>query len=309
MAKAGMLKEVLSRTGTQDSRSVNIQIRDIPIGDIAIRENIRKDSTTGIEDLAESLRQHGLLQPITVYTDGDKYIVKTGHRRFKACQRLYQTERERFHSIRCIISNAENIAVIQLVENVQRENLSQIDLYNALCALKEQGMSNRQIAEVIGKAETYVKYLFVGVKEIRADSQLEAAVSYAGITIQDVAETKGIPDENTRLEILEQRSKGRITRAEMRHKAKTLKKISSARKETAAVSSILCQPRTAAAIAKERLDRHIREAIEDQGMILPSGSFIHGSLNSQNDIKLIGTGLSVKHIRPIGNKPEDNYEC
>jgi ParB family chromosome partitioning protein len=95
MAKAGLLKNVQLRTGTQDSHSVNIQVKDIPIGDINIRENVRKDYT-GIDELAESIRQHGLLQPITVYTGGDQYIVKTGHRRLMACQSLYQTDPERF---------------------------------------------------------------------------------------------------------------------------------------------------------------------------------------------------------------------
>ena len=119
MPSINALKDIRARTGTQDSRSVSVMVKDIPIGDIQIKENVRQDYT-GIEELAASIRQHGLLQPITVYSDGSQYIVKTGHRRIMACQRLYHTEPERFHSIRCIISNAENIAVIQLVDTYKK---------------------------------------------------------------------------------------------------------------------------------------------------------------------------------------------
>jgi ParB family chromosome partitioning protein len=222
MAALGLLKDVRSRTGTKDGRAVALTVRDIPVGDIEIRENVRK-AYTGIEELAESIRQHGLLQPITVYKEGDGFVVKTGHRRVLACKLLFADEPERFHSIRCLVSDAENIAIIQLVENVQRVDLSPFDLYNALCALKEQGVTLQEIAMAMGKTEQYVKYLFVGVKEISANDTLKNALSYAGITIQDVVETKGIPDETERLNLLKQREAGEMNRATMRKQVRTLK--------------------------------------------------------------------------------------
>jgi ParB family chromosome partitioning protein len=198
-------------------------VRDIPIGDIRIKENIRQEYTE-IEDLASSIKQHGLLQPITVYSDGDRFVVKTGHRRFMAYHKLYEEDSERFHSIRCIVSDSENIAVIQLIENVQRTDLAQIDLYNALAALRDQGMTLKQIAEGMGKTEKYIKNLFVGINEISNNERLQEFIgSPAGGTIQDIAETKGIPDETDRLNLLEQRKNGHITRSEMREKVRKLK--------------------------------------------------------------------------------------
>jgi ParB family chromosome partitioning protein len=220
-----------TQAGTQDKGSVKLTIKDIPLGDIQIKENVRKDYT-GIEELASSIRQHGLLQPITVYADGDLYVVKTGHRRFMACQRLYQQEPDRFHSIRCIISDAENLSVIQLVENVQREDLSQLDLYNALSSLKEQGMSLKDIALTMGKTEGYIKILFVGVKEVNKTPELmDSLKGYAGITLTDIVETKGISDPTERIEVLKQHGKGKTTRSEMRAKVKELKKPSTSSKK------------------------------------------------------------------------------
>ncbi|GHV88130.1 chromosome partitioning protein ParB [Spirochaetia bacterium] len=219
-----------SQAGTQDKGSVRLTIKDIPIGDISVKTNVRKDYT-GIEELAESIRQHGLLQPITVYANGDGYVVKTGHRRFMASQLLYKKQPDKFHSIRCIISDAENLSVVQLVENVQREDLSQIDLVNALTSLKERGISIEEIAKMMGKTVGYIQVLFVGVKEINKAPELKEAINYAGIKITDIVETKGISDPKERLEVLKQHGKGKITREEMRTKVRELKKPSTPSKK------------------------------------------------------------------------------
>jgi ParB family chromosome partitioning protein len=222
MAKLGMLKNIRERTGTRDSRSATLAVKDIPIGDICMKGNIRKDYT-GIEELAASIRQHGLLQPITIYEEEDGYIVKTGHRRYMACKTLYRKEPDRFHSIRCIVSDANNVVAIQLVENIQRVDLSQLDLFNALSALREQGMTLKQIADAMGKTEGYIKSLFVGVNEINKDENLKDLIGDAGITIRDIAETNTIPGKQERLNLLEERRKGTLNRAEMRKKARELK--------------------------------------------------------------------------------------
>jgi ParB family chromosome partitioning protein len=78
MAKMrNLVGEVANRTGTQDSRNVNLAVRDIPIGDITIKENVRTDYHD-IEGLKESIRQHGLIQPVTVYLESGVNILKTG---------------------------------------------------------------------------------------------------------------------------------------------------------------------------------------------------------------------------------------
>jgi ParB family chromosome partitioning protein len=223
MAKLGNIREqVKGRIVTQDSRSVDISIRDIPIGDIEIRRNIRQEYTD-IEGLKESIQQHGLLQPITVYREDDTYIVKTGHRRYKAFQLLSKEEPDIFHSIRCIVSNADNVAVIQLVENVQRVELSQRELYEALSTLREQRLTLKQIAELMGKSEGYIKNLFIGINEISRDQNLKELISHAGVTIQDIVETKGVAGDQKRLDLLNARKSGEINRDELRKKAKECK--------------------------------------------------------------------------------------
>jgi ParB family chromosome partitioning protein len=222
MPKLSIREQVSSHTGTKDSDAVSLSIKDIPIEAIVIKDNIRAQYN-GIDELKASIRQHGLLQPITVYKDGDGYSVKTGHRRYIACRQLYQEAPQRFHSIRCIISGAENIAIIQLVENVQRVDLSQFDLFNTLTNLKKQGLTLKQIADLIGKSEASLKVIFTGINEIKRDPDLKAFIQTPGGKIRDVVDTKGIPNREKRLELLEQRKEKAISQKELREKARALK--------------------------------------------------------------------------------------
>ena len=232
MAKMKILEQVRSRTVTRDSRAVSAQVRDIPVAEIRLASNVRT-TYTGIEELRSSIERYGLLQPVTVYRDSAGYVVKTGHRRFLAYQGLAATEPERFQSIRCIIADAADIAVVQLIENVQREDLSQRDLVAALSALRDAGLSLREIAEALGKSEKYVKNLFTGINEIQADEALQAYLSPAegspaGGTIEDISETRGIADRDARLALLEQKKQGNLSRKELRQKVQNLKATSPA---------------------------------------------------------------------------------
>jgi ParB family transcriptional regulator, chromosome partitioning protein len=202
-------------------KTTTLTVKDIPIEDIQVKMNIRKDYSD-IFELAESIKQYGLLQPITVYAEKDAYTVKSGHRRLMAYKRLHKEEPEKFHSIRSIISDAHNAEIVQLIENVQRVDLSQHDLFTALNKLREQGMALKQIAEAIGKTEGYVKSLFVGVNELNRDKDLQNLIGDAGITIRDIAETNSVKDKKKRIELLEERKEGKVSREQMRGKVREI---------------------------------------------------------------------------------------
>ncbi|GHV84040.1 chromosome partitioning protein ParB [Spirochaetia bacterium] len=223
MAALGKLKKISSHIGTKDSMGVAVTIKDIPVGDIQIKENVRTKYTC-IDELKDSIRQYGLLQPITVYRDTNdelSYIVKTGHRRFMAYKKLAKEYPDRFHSIRCIISSDNDIAIVQLIENVQREILSDFDIFNALSALRAQKFTHKQIAEIMGKSLQYIDNLFTGINEIQNSEKLLEHITTAGGSIRDIVETKGIPDDK-RDELLQQRKNGTISRQDLR---KTVKKV------------------------------------------------------------------------------------
>ncbi len=110
--------------------------------------------------LADSIRQHGVLNPITVIPLAgiDGFRIVTGERRWRAAQIAG------LFDIPCLIresdADADSRATEQLVENLQREDLAPLDKANALKALKERlGATNKEIAQRVAISERSVGYL------------------------------------------------------------------------------------------------------------------------------------------------------
>lgn len=114
-----------------------------------------------LRGLADSIRQHGVLNPITVAPLGgvDGFRIVTGERRWRAAQIAG------LYDIPCIVRegavvDAGERTTEQLVENLQREELAPLDRANAIQALKERlGATNREIAGRLGVSERSVGYL------------------------------------------------------------------------------------------------------------------------------------------------------
>ena len=110
----------------------------------------------GIQELADSIQQHGLLQPITVRRDPkdkQKFIVVAGERRFRAHALLQRP------LIPAVITsgNADEIA---LIENLQRENLTPLEEAEALERLqKKYNYTQEELAKTVGKARSTVTNL------------------------------------------------------------------------------------------------------------------------------------------------------
>lgn len=106
-----------------------------------------------LEALAESIRQHGLIQPITVRAVGEKYQIIAGERRWRAAQRAGLTH------IPAYVRTADNTQLLTfaLVENVQRQNLNPIELAMAYKRLMEEcGLTQEEVARYVGKSRPTV---------------------------------------------------------------------------------------------------------------------------------------------------------
>jgi ParB family chromosome partitioning protein len=109
-----------------------------------------------IKELAASIEQHGLIQPISVVTDSesqDGFMIVAGERRYRAHQHLGKT------TITAIITKG-NSDEIALIENIQREDLSPVDQAEGLAnMMTKHGYKQEELAKVIGKARTTVTEL------------------------------------------------------------------------------------------------------------------------------------------------------
>ncbi|WP_240376315.1 nucleoid occlusion protein [Bacillus piscicola] len=106
-----------------------------------------------IAELAQSIRTHGLLQPITVRKRNNQYEIIAGERRFRAAQSLGMQE------IPAIIKdfNDTQTASLALIENLQREELTAIEEATAYAKLIElHGLTQESLAQRLGKGQSTV---------------------------------------------------------------------------------------------------------------------------------------------------------
>lgn len=133
--------------------------RKISLDKILIGSNVRLDyENDKIIELAESIKQHGLLSPLIVEEKENGYEIIAGHRRFKAIYHLYNTENmDGFFEVDCIIKSAKNRIEMQLIENIQREDLKDYELEKAVKELiKSHGYTQKQAGKILGKSESWI---------------------------------------------------------------------------------------------------------------------------------------------------------
>lgn len=133
----------------RDSRVVEIELSKI----VPNRFQPRKIFNEDVSELAESIRQHGLLQPITVRPLGDKYEIVMGERRFRACEKLGL---KKIAAMVIEINDRESMEVA-LIENLQRQNLTPIEEALSYKRILDAGYTTQeQLAMKIGKTQSTI---------------------------------------------------------------------------------------------------------------------------------------------------------
>lgn len=118
----------------------------------------RRDmSEAGLDELANSIKQQGVIQPVVVRAiSTERYEIIAGERRWRAAQRAGLAE------IPCVIRNVPDEAAIamSLVENIQREDLNAIEEAFALQRLMQEfELTHQQTADAVGKSRTTITNL------------------------------------------------------------------------------------------------------------------------------------------------------
>jgi len=137
-----------------------MEVRMIPIDSI-IEDTGQPRSAAddeGLAGLADSIRRHGILNPITVVKEAgsDRFRIVTGERRWRAASLAGIAE------MPCIVRSldTEDVRIQQLVENMQREDLQPLDRARGIAALQDQtAASARDVAAMLGVSERTVNNL------------------------------------------------------------------------------------------------------------------------------------------------------
>lgn len=140
---------------TSVKKGNNPSVKEVAIEDIMPNDGQPRKyfEKAVIEELAESIKSLGLIQPITVREDGGKYVIISGERRYRASVEAGLKTMPVY--IRKV--NDTEMLEMALVENVQREDLNAIEIASTLDRLIEEcGITQENLAKRIGKKRSTI---------------------------------------------------------------------------------------------------------------------------------------------------------
>ncbi len=144
-----------------------------------------------LQELADSIRQLGVIQPVTVRkTEGDKYIIISGERRWRAAQKVGLESLPAY--IREV--NDENLHAMALVENIQRQDLNAIEIALGMQRLIEEcGLTQEAMADKVGKKRSTVSNY---MRLLSLPDEVQLALKEGLITMGHAKAIAGVATEN-----------------------------------------------------------------------------------------------------------------
>lgn len=150
-----------------------------------------------IDELAESIRLNGLIQPLTVKAEGERYILIAGERRLRALKLLGNAFAP------CIVLDItdRNSAVLALVENIQRKDLHFFDEAEALSKLLDfYGMTQEDAAVRLGKTQSTIANK---LRLLKLSESIRSKIRCCGLTERHARALLRLPNENLQLEAVD----------------------------------------------------------------------------------------------------------
>ena len=182
------------KTYMETGRVVFLPARSIRANPAQPRKIFREESLT---ELAESIRQHGILQPLSVRRVGTSYELIAGERRLRAGILAGLTE------IPCIVMSMDEkeSGMAALVENLQRQDLDFIEEAKGISKLMEQwSMSQEQVARLLGKSQSSVANK---LRLLRHSPQVLQQLRETGLTERHARALLKLPSEPEKLKAID----------------------------------------------------------------------------------------------------------
>ena len=150
---------------------------------------------TRLDELAQSIRANGIIQPIVVRRSGDHYEIVAGERRWRAAQRAGLLRVP--VAIRDIPD--DKLLEVALVENIQREDLNPIEAAQAYRRLHEElRLSQEEIAAAVGKDRATVANF---IRLLRLPAELRNDLAAGTLTMGHARALLALPDEAAQLRV------------------------------------------------------------------------------------------------------------
>ncbi|MDD4412719.1 MAG: ParB/RepB/Spo0J family partition protein [Patescibacteria group bacterium] len=157
---------------------VNGKILAVPVDEIIanVSQPRRDFSEQSLQDLAESIREHGILQPLVVVKNGSGYELIAGERRLRAAKLA------KLDTVPAIIreATAQQKLELALIENIQREDLNPIEVALSMQKLSDEfNLSQDSIAKRLGKPRSSVANIF---RLLNLPEEMQKALSNGSIS-------------------------------------------------------------------------------------------------------------------------------
>jgi ParB family transcriptional regulator, chromosome partitioning protein len=171
-------------------------IQDVPVSKIKIRSHLIRPQLQSISELADSINQKGLLQPIVVRSIDEFFEIVAGNRRYQACRSLG------WRKIACHIVelNDKEAFEVSIIENLQRKTLSPIEEGSAFKAyVSDFGWG--AISELADKIGRSVSYVTKRIKLLDLPADLLDSIINSKVTTSTAEELAFIKDKNKQSEL------------------------------------------------------------------------------------------------------------
>ncbi len=148
-----------------------------------------------LKELAESIIEHGIIQPLIVKKDGSGYIIVAGERRYRAAEMAHLTE------LPVIVKDfsEQKAREISLIENLQREDLNAIEEAQAIKELMvNYGLTQEEIAKKLGKARPSIAN---AVRLLNLPDVLQQAVKNGVLSAGHARALLALPDKKLQIEV------------------------------------------------------------------------------------------------------------
>jgi ParB family chromosome partitioning protein len=179
-------------------------------------EQPRKEfSEEDLQDLAQSIREHGILQPLLVTKSGDRFTLIAGERRLRAAKRAGLKE------VPCLVhaevTNKEQLE-LAIIENVQREDLNPIEQALAYKKLHDEfGMSHEEIAKAVGKERPSISN---AIRVLNLPEEMQKAMRENRLQYGHARALLGVADQNEQKEMFQKMLDGTMGAEDLEHRMK-----------------------------------------------------------------------------------------
>ncbi|HEV8698115.1 MAG TPA: ParB/RepB/Spo0J family partition protein [Candidatus Limnocylindrales bacterium] len=209
------LSPVIVSLLSPDSPTRSVGVRIVPLDHIEAnpqQPRLAYDKET-LDELAASIREHGVLQPILVRPVGpNTYQLIAGERRWRA------SKLAGLDSIPALIEEIDDDTALEIsiIENLQREDISPLDeaaMYDRM--VREHGYSIRKLADKLGKDKGYLENR---LRLADAPEEVRALVSLRKDTLSHAYELMKVQDPKRRRRLADQVARGELTLIKLRDK-------------------------------------------------------------------------------------------